>query len=162
MSKRKSQQTLNNSFFQNKNSKHLTGKFICPVCNIFEFKNNDILNLHVDICLSKQDELRKPIPIYQHNVNSNEILYQQESDLKKITNIDDGNNNNNLKETKDIGIVSIPNDIIIEKHNSIPGLYMVINFITKEEEDYIVKCIDNDPTPWHHSVRKHYVYDIIC
>jgi hypothetical protein len=154
--KRKPQQTLGNCFFQKKNSKTVfTGKFVCPICNFFESKDNDMFNLHVDKCLSQQEESFKPIPIYEHNENGNEVLYQE--DLK-ATNIED---DNNVKDLNDINIISIPKDIIIEKHNSIPGLYMVLNFITMEEEEYIVKCIDNDPTPWHHSVRKHLHYRVI-
>lgn len=95
----------------------------CPVCHI-EI-NSTLIHLHIDSCLLKATEVEEHSPYLPEN--------KKESPLYSI-------------ETS-----ALPDDIRLEEMTEVPGLWLVHNFISEEEEEKIVHHLDNDPTPWHFS-----------
>jgi hypothetical protein len=67
----------------------------------------------------------------------------------------------NKKKKASVDIDEIPSDNLIEdkimsnlvpqEQKGVPGLYLIHNFISEEEENDIISRLNADKTPWHHS-----------
>jgi alkylated DNA repair dioxygenase AlkB len=110
----------------------------CPICGLSGVPVN-MMNNHIDICLSKMEKqtIAESIPVAvdsSKNVSTNSIVEgPQDSTTRILPN----------KDVKELSITY---------QGQIPGLLIIYNFISEEEETFLMDSIENDgKTPWHES-----------
>ena len=100
-----------------------TAYVLCPVCSIS--LSVGMMNVHLDSCL----------------VNSKDISGRLISTEEKVD-----------EDCCSLIAGSEPTNIITPvEHSELPGLWLLHEFISEEEEANIVSLLDSDQTLWHHS-----------
>ena len=111
---------------------------VCPVCEI-EI-NSTLIHLHIDNCLQKTTErdveLRKEQPF---------------PSTKQIITLNNQPKSTTTTNTKSDACFELPDDIHLVEMSEVPGLWLVHNFISEEEEADICRNLDEDVTPWRFS-----------
>ena len=114
----------------------------CPLCGLSGLPRH-MLNIHVDLCLDKMERERN--------------RSAKRSDVQLGESID---NSTRAKTSHTVNIQTqengdlMANDIIpiVERQGDIPGLLIIKEFISVEEENAIINAIETDGrTPWHES-----------
>lgn len=105
---------------QHQDTKRSDDGVVCPVCLSTLWDDCSLINLHIDVCLSK--------------VSSKER-----------------NKGNSVLDAGNVSD-SLPADLMVEKLDNLPGIWLINNFITAEEEANLLQALDGDvQTPWKHS-----------
>ena len=99
---------------------------VCPVCEI-EI-NSSLIHLHIDSCLQKSVEKEKT---NEDSPSSAQV----------------GSNVSGLAGAES----TIPEHMRLIEVKEVPGLWLIYNFISEEEEAGIIRNLDEDVTPWRFS-----------
>ena len=102
----------------------------CPICEIEV--TSTLIQLHVDSCLQKTEQSpvkceKGPVASSQSDINVQRWIHVKS----------DG--------------AQMPNDVRLVEVHDVPGLWLIYDFISEEEEESIVNFLDSDITPWHFS-----------
>jgi alkylated DNA repair dioxygenase AlkB len=108
----------------------------CPVCDTTV--SSSIINLHLEICLKRDERssVARTDPINQPTDCAKDALSELPGRTMSVT------------------IASDPtqaSELVTQDVPSLPGLFLIEDFISKEEEAAIIQELDADPTPWQHS-----------
>ena len=96
---------------------------LCPVCSIS--LSAGMMNVHLDACLKNNKDVR------ERPISLDETLDTDCSSFKADS--------------------EPTNTIAPVEHSELPGLWLLHEFISEEEEVTIVSLLDSDQTLWHHS-----------
>lgn len=93
-----------------------------------------------------------------HDGNNHNYSKSNTNDNSNNHNNINDNNNNDTHEKNDLKNNSIDNDrdnILLDltpkEHSELPGLWLINDFISEEEEIELISRLENDPTQWHTS-----------
>ena len=129
------------------------GFVCCPICDVRI--SSSLINMHIDVCLERADRRACTDCLYSKPAKQKQTQDQERSEDAKKSKLFESTR---IEHTAPLPLLiltatnpSKQRELFIQEHSTVPGLYLIEDFVDSDEEAAIIRNLDEDQTPWHHS-----------